>query len=153
MASENTAFIAAQNAGTIAATLYVATYGDSAFDPDVYNSIRTAVYEGTYELAGAQIVKENIPGTTTVAPALAGRDSEDDLWSSLIFNAEPGEVNSGKWWDMRPGHGSKFPKSKPSQPDFKQKLPQDASNEAKKAAKALWLDKAPANVKAHFGIA
>jgi hypothetical protein len=66
--------IIAQNAGTTAATIYVGLLSNgyvSDFDPEVYNRLRTEVFNGTLALAGAESIVENFEGNTSdvvVAP-------------------------------------------------------------------------------------
>lgn len=65
MAYEKESAIAAQNAGSTAATLYASLVNSGqvqGFDPAVYNDIRTAVFNGTLALAGAGAVVEVTEG-------------------------------------------------------------------------------------------
>lgn len=66
--------IIAQNAGTTAAVIYtelVRQRGDSTFDPEEFDQIRLAVFQGTLAYAGAETVVETFEGEgpSTTAPA------------------------------------------------------------------------------------
>ena len=60
--------IAAQNAGSTAATLYaslVAAGQVTGFQPETYNEIRKAVFNGTLNLAGAETIVEGLESPPT----------------------------------------------------------------------------------------
>lgn len=80
--------IIAQNAGTTAGNVYaalVANRGDTSFDADEFNAIREVVFNGSLELAGAEIVVRTFTPTTSAgeaveevrASAASGRPHED----------------------------------------------------------------------------
>lgn len=59
--------IAAQNAGSSAATVY-ASLGLSVWDPDLYRQIRLDIFNGTIALAGSNAVVETFEGAQAPTP-------------------------------------------------------------------------------------